>query len=122
MAIPGYSKLSTIVHLAVDPPGNAENVTLAVSPANPPSPFAVDLHIRWQPPSDLGSMGKIDKYVIRTGKAEQLIPPLPASFTEKPMVRNVSEVIFILCFSSDFNCTSENYVRVMYTPLNPTFI
>ena len=79
-----------VVSFSVDPPGNAENVSLDVSPTM--DPFAVNLHIRWLPPSDLGSSGVIEKYMIRSGKAVQLTYPLPASFIDQPVVRNVSQV------------------------------
>ena len=82
----------------------------------PPSPFAVDLHILWEPPSDLGSMGKIDKYMIRSGKAKQLMFPLPAIFTETPMIRNVSQVYSFVHFSNENKATTgkQGSAEVMY--------
>ncbi|XP_041350777.1 uncharacterized protein LOC121369784 [Gigantopelta aegis] len=50
-----------------NPPGNVENINLRVIPTNK-GPL---IQISWQPPSDLGSLGVIDKYHIKWGKLNQ---------------------------------------------------
>lgn len=95
--------------LAVDPPGLVENVNLSVTSKSAEeiqmnflnaayrqddSPLVVFLHIKWQAPSDLGSEGYVDHYVIRSGRAERNLFPIPPAFIETPAIKeapNVSE-------------------------------
>jgi hypothetical protein len=63
--------------LTVSPPGNVGNVSIHVDKGQNP-PF---ICLRWLPPRDLGTAGKLDRYIIRWGKVVQ---KQPASFLDQP--------------------------------------
>ena len=58
------------------------------------SPLLINIHVKWKPPIDLGSQGKIDHYTIRSGLAIRHLFPVPPTFVHTPHVIRVSEVSF----------------------------
>ncbi|XP_053372508.1 uncharacterized protein LOC123564547 [Mercenaria mercenaria] len=100
---------------ASDPPGVVEDVTLNISSipvsvvmqmfSNPyivnqstKSPLLINLHVLWKPPSDLGSLGVIDHYTIRSGRAKRNLSPVPPDFIGIPNMINVSKDVHDLAF------------------------
>ncbi|XP_052767193.1 uncharacterized protein LOC128207991 isoform X2 [Mya arenaria] len=81
-----------------DPPGKVGNVTLSVTSKTEDevmnyllypnlkltSPLHVFLHVHWRPPLDLGSHGYVDHYIVRSGKAERQLFPIPPEFIGMP--------------------------------------
>lgn len=99
--------LAYVFFLTVDPPGLVENVTLAVTSKSAAdmqmtfydaayrlddTPLVVYLHIKWLPPSDLGSEGFVDHYIIRSGRAERNLFPIPPAFIETPATKEAPNV------------------------------
>ncbi|XP_061173640.1 uncharacterized protein LOC133182811 [Saccostrea echinata] len=79
--VPGpYNNIT--IDLSVDPPGVVENVTLRMDMNHP----QIWLKVQWKKPSDLGSMGVINHYLMRWGKV--IIPPFfldQPQYTHEPL-------------------------------------
>ena len=56
------------------------------------TPFGVFLHISWRSPKDLGSEGFVDHYLVRSGRAERNLFPIPPAFIEEPAIKEAPNV------------------------------
>ncbi|KAL3873655.1 hypothetical protein ACJMK2_036749, partial [Sinanodonta woodiana] len=89
----------TLMHISFfNPPGNVESVSVTVDH----NYLHLGLHITWSPPSDLGSQGDVDYYIIHTGRVERHEAPVPPTFLgiPTPMTVNKSSRDVILPLSN----------------------